>query len=304
MAYRIAKSLDQMRSQVNFHAPSRSKASDGWIGDAKHAATTSDHNPWVKDGKTGIVTALDVTHDPAKGIDTWKLADHLRIKRDPRIKYVISNGRIFSSIVAPWTWRKYSGSNPHRSHIHVSVHSTKNHYDKETQWDLGLGAGATPPSPPAPDDPASRPVLRKGPPYTNNEHVKQVQRVLMIELVDGLFGDQTDREVRAFQRARNLLVDGVVGPQTWEQLDTVEQLPRPYNFDDPMELIGEPEPRPEDHASAPADPSVTGASGPVGVEPSTTGPTGAPPQQRREHDDEFDDDEPERDDYEPDKDVD
>ena len=36
MAYRIAKSLDKLRSQVDARWPSRSKRSDGWIGDAAH----------------------------------------------------------------------------------------------------------------------------------------------------------------------------------------------------------------------------------------------------------------------------
>jgi peptidoglycan hydrolase-like protein with peptidoglycan-binding domain len=36
--------------------------------------------------------------------------------------------------------------------------------------------------------------------------------------IDGLFGTQTAERVRAFQRAKGLRVDGVVGPQTWPRL--------------------------------------------------------------------------------------
>ena len=69
MAWRVAKSLLKLRDQINAHAPKRSKKSDGYIGDAAHASRSSDHNPWVKDGKMGVVTAADFTHDPAGGFD-------------------------------------------------------------------------------------------------------------------------------------------------------------------------------------------------------------------------------------------
>jgi hypothetical protein len=67
MAWRPAKSLIQLRDQINQIAPNRSKASDGTIGDAAHASRASDHNPWVREGDAGVVTAIDITHDPDDG---------------------------------------------------------------------------------------------------------------------------------------------------------------------------------------------------------------------------------------------
>lgn len=132
MAWRLAKSLEALRAQINADHPNRSKTSDGTIGDTAHASRPSDHNPNIY----GVVTALDITHDPANGVDTWKLAETLRLNKDPRIKYVISNGRIFSSAASPWQWRPYTGANKHARHIHVSAMGTPSLYDLASDWTL------------------------------------------------------------------------------------------------------------------------------------------------------------------------
>lgn len=136
MTWRVAKSLEQLRSQMNALYPKRSKASDGSIGDEHHASRASDHNPWVRDRSMGIVTAIDITHDPQGGVDIATLAEQLRTQRDSRIKYVIANGHIFSSHKLAWQWRPYTGTNPHRAHLHISVHSSKAHYDDAREWIL------------------------------------------------------------------------------------------------------------------------------------------------------------------------
>jgi hypothetical protein len=221
MAWRAAKSLLKLRDQINRQYPRRKKHSDGMIGDAAHASRKSDHNPWIKDGGVGVVSAFDITHDPPNGCHTWNLAEHLRTKRDPRIKYVISNGRIFSS--PSWTWRRYTGSNPHSSHMHVSVHSTKNHYDSEREWDLGQKMPPGPPvTGPDPDLPVNRPTLRRG---SKGPLVLEVQTLLQAATLDGDYGPITEAAVRAFQSSpdNDLKVDGIVGPNTWRELDKIEQ---------------------------------------------------------------------------------
>lgn len=45
MAWRLAKSLVQLREQINALSPNRSKVSDGTIGNAAHSARTSNQAP-------------------------------------------------------------------------------------------------------------------------------------------------------------------------------------------------------------------------------------------------------------------
>lgn len=99
-------------SQASALWPTRSTASDGIMPDLRHQAIVSDHN----DGN-----AVDLTHDPASGCDAHKWARELVARRDRRIKYVISNGEIWSSLMANKGWRPYTGDNPHRKHAHVSI---------------------------------------------------------------------------------------------------------------------------------------------------------------------------------------
>lgn len=136
MAWRVAKSLLRLREQVNQMAPERSKASDGTIGDRAHESRTSDHNPWVKDGNIGVVTAMDITHDILHGCDAQALVDALVNSRDPRIKYIIWNRKKINSRVQPWVWRNYTGPNPHTKHFHLSVLADKSAYDSEAPWQI------------------------------------------------------------------------------------------------------------------------------------------------------------------------
>lgn len=134
MAWRAMTSLLRLRDQVNIIAPQRSKVSDGLIGDLTHQASRSDHNPHPVAGVgLQMVAALDLTHDPAHGFDSYAFAEVLRINRDRRIKYVISNRRIFSA--GTWTWRSYTGADPHVNHVHVSVLDASIS-DTGTAWNL------------------------------------------------------------------------------------------------------------------------------------------------------------------------
>lgn len=116
MNWRVARSLEVLRDQINAAYPHRNKASDGTIGDAAHAASASDHNP---DGG-GVVRALDITHDPDHGCDIDLITDELVASRDPRISYLIANSLITGPSYG-WVWDPYDGTDPHTNHFHLSV---------------------------------------------------------------------------------------------------------------------------------------------------------------------------------------
>lgn len=212
MAWRLAKALETLRSDINAKWPNRSKASDGTIGNEEHASRSSDHNAHVRDGNMGIVTAIDITHDPAHGLDSEQLAEALRASRDSRIKYIISNKKICSALESPWKWRPYNGKNPHNHHVHISVKPTKDHYDNTSVWDL---EGVEPPR--DVPHPTIRPTLRRG---MSGDSVKELQRGLGFTgaAIDGEFGAKTEAAVRQRQLAAGIVPDGIAGAQTWDLL--------------------------------------------------------------------------------------
>ena len=121
MTPKLCKAGQQLRLQVDDSYPDRDRASDGWIGDARHKSRPSDHTP----DEQGIVRAVDLDRDlsgQAKPDLMPDLADQLRLcakRGDKRIAYVIFNNKICSR-KSLWRWVAYKGSNPHVKHCHVS----------------------------------------------------------------------------------------------------------------------------------------------------------------------------------------
>lgn len=100
---------------ANARWPGRRRASDGIMGDARHQLTQSGHNSG---------NAVDITHDtdPTRGPH----GDEIRrlALQDPRTAYVIWNGRITNPSLGDridGEGRAYTGSNPHRTHVHIEV---------------------------------------------------------------------------------------------------------------------------------------------------------------------------------------
>ena len=95
--------------QATAICPSRMKASDGLLPSAAHIHQNpnSDHN-------TGY--AVDLTHDRLGGIDCAEL--FIKLQDDPRVKYLIFKGHIWSKQKGT---DNYTGPNPHNKHLHISI---------------------------------------------------------------------------------------------------------------------------------------------------------------------------------------
>jgi peptidoglycan hydrolase-like protein with peptidoglycan-binding domain len=236
--------------------PSRSRISDGIMGDARHQKNKSDHN---------LGNAFDVTHDPSSGCDGAVIAA-IAI-RDPRVTYVIFNRRIWSRVHAAQGWRPYEGpgKNPHNHHCHVSIYAQSRNDLRPWGWAPGVhGAIAAQPAAPFPTPaappahvpatsawpvaasphapptgaapaaagapasalarpPAAHPypgvLLRKG---SRGVLVRRVQarlRELHWEVrVDGIYGPGTETMVERLQRRHSLVIDGEIGRKTWRVL--------------------------------------------------------------------------------------
>lgn len=115
----VAPAITTLRGQLDRDFPGRSKP-DGTIGDTAHSARTSDHNPDQDD----TVCAIDAKRLSPR-ISNLEIARALVASRDRRIKYVIADGRMWSSYPArgfpAWAERPYDGANAHAEHVHLSV---------------------------------------------------------------------------------------------------------------------------------------------------------------------------------------
>lgn len=160
MAWRAARSLlvlhQQLKTGASRAAPPATGVDEwGLIGDAVHDPS-SDHSPHdFPDWGKQIVTAGDFPNRPDLGLDAHRVLDDIRRARDPRAKYGISNGEIFSNHAVEehgrsydaWQWRPYLKSNGtypadrHFTHGHLSVVGDAR-ADGEQPW-ATIGAPAT-----------------------------------------------------------------------------------------------------------------------------------------------------------------
>ena len=214
MSWRLAKSLEELRGEVNAKWPNRDKSSDGSVGDLSHQARKSDHNP----NAAGVVRAIDVDAD---GIPAAWLAEHVRQRGqggDGRLNpdgYVIFNRRIASDAHG-WVWRAYDGTNPHLAHVHISCTTSASGYDDSGSWGVTSGDAkfTKPKKLGLPKFKRGSRTLKVESPRMSGTDVRYVQRRIGAD-PDGFYGPGTEEFVRVWQRAKGLEPTGRVGKGTW-----------------------------------------------------------------------------------------
>ena len=210
MAWHLAPSLVQLRNEVNARWPRRPKGSDGTVGDTSHSARASDHNPNNRDS----VNAFDITYP---GVDPKAII--AAVAKHPAAKYVIFNRKIYTR-QNQWKAEAYHGSNPHTTHLHVSIQQTVAAEQSKAKW-----LAAVPVRKPLPAYPGKSAFQVRD----TGEHIKVLQRGVGNK-VTGVMSVADKNKVKSFQRVRPLLwpADGVVGPKTYKALASTKANKRVY----------------------------------------------------------------------------
>ncbi len=131
----IAALIDQIEAVWTTRHPA-----DGTVASRGHdqGNPRSDHRP-SRVAPVGVVRAVDIGETVEDRGEL--LAEQIRQSRDPRVRYVIHEGRLFSSYDhrngPPYMWRRYTGANPHLNHVHVSVLRSGDRNGGEWRIDLG-----------------------------------------------------------------------------------------------------------------------------------------------------------------------
>lgn len=212
MSYYLAPSLRKLTDEVNsrMSPPKWPTVSigDGWVGDTSHSARKSDHNPDWSSG--GVVRAVDI------GISNRNARAILNeVIGDKRVWYVIHKGIIYSRTYG-WVARRYTGSNPHNHHIHVSIRHGRG-------WENDRSAWFAPKVKRPRRGPVNLPAVREQFFIAAGLRKGKVKRLIGIRRIQYGLRNHVDRKV---------VVDGIVGEQTlnawgkWERSIGVVGRPR------------------------------------------------------------------------------
>lgn len=232
--WQLSEALIMLGTQISGIWPA-GQPTDGTVASKAHDAASpgSDHRPDPLEG-LGTVRALDVGEVGDQGAE---LFEALRVSRDPRIKYAIHDGEMFSSYpkgsYGPFEVRPYYGGG-HGTHVHTSTLDAADNDPRA--WDLAnLGGAAQPPPPPSKEYTLqiTRKTIRLGAVDAKGYGgpVSTAQGLLVSkgywagakasrgQVITGTFDAVTDRLVKAYQDRHGLAVDGIVGPITWGSLE-------------------------------------------------------------------------------------
>ena len=227
MSYFLARSLVQLRNEVNSRWPRRSKVSDGWIGDAAHSARKSDHNPdWGAPGRRrGVVRALDIT---TRGIDVDLLLRHTT--NDSRVAYVIYNRRIYTHRRG---WYRYTGSNPHTNHVHISIAHTSTAENDTKLWFGSAGSSSSSKTSTASKPKSSSSKKSNGDPNRYTVRSEAAIRRITIRNTSGKKTNSTPHLIGLYQRDQvkpyTLKHDQIWGRATDQHYRWVGQLQKALN---------------------------------------------------------------------------
>ncbi len=136
--WRVSAAIEQLIDQVEAVWDTRHPA-DGTVASRGHdrGNPRSDHRP-ARQPPQGVVRAVDIGETVEDRGEL--LAEAIRLSRDRRVRYVIHEGRLFSSYDhrngPPYMWRRYTGANPHLNHVHVSV--LRRGDSDGRRWDIDL----------------------------------------------------------------------------------------------------------------------------------------------------------------------
>lgn len=201
---KLAKTLRILRDDnINIKWPNRPRGMDGWIGDAAHQLHASDHNP----NKRDTVDAIDVdtTQPPAPATPIHVPTVIASMIMHPSTNYVIHNRRIMDAD-DKFMPHAYTGTNPHGGHIHDSIRQSTVAENSPVVYRFIV-------------KPMNWTLLKRG---SRNNQVKELQAYLIghgyAVAADGDFGAKTEAAVRAFQAAKRIKIDGIVGGGTRAKL--------------------------------------------------------------------------------------
>jgi hypothetical protein len=130
------------------------------------------------------------------------------------IQLVIHDRKVWSARHPFDGWRHYAGRNPHQDHLHVELSwkAARELTATAVQATLALTEQDFPAWPGRHLRHTPGRLMRGGDVRTWQQRMADIGREIT---VDAIFGPQSARVARDFQRDKGLDVDGTVGPKTW-----------------------------------------------------------------------------------------